>query len=326
MEQFSRLVLELYGAAHECTLTEFDSHALKLTKEYIGFDSAAIMGIVYSPEHGVRVQSIHLHNQPIDKLLERNNLRSEDGLFLKAARNKGSSIIADARFDNRNKPDMRQYCKKFEVAHGLTLVDNGITRFNLDTISLWRARPKDAYDAKDKKSSELILPHFFKARAINQKINIDNAKATSRQISLLAGFDGCLQFLDEATIEVLTGEWENWGPPILPASFMGTLRRHGTRQYLGKTFVAHCTVHERYLVILLTLRRRCQDLTEAESNVAQLAVRGLSYKEIAKELGRSPATVRNQLHSAYLKRGVSNKLALAHSLSDQFRKLHAADG
>lgn len=57
------------------------------------------------------------------------------------------------------------------------------------------------------------------------------------------------------------------------------------------------------------------DLTTAERVVAELASTGASYKDIANQLGRSPATIRNQLHSIYAKLGVKNKAELAYRLS-----------
>lgn len=318
MEKFSRLILDLYSAAHDCNLVEFDSEALVLTKQVVGFDSAAVMGITYSPKSDVKVQSIHLHNQPIEKFHERKNFKNDDSLLTKAFRNKGRSIIADASVDNRDKPDILQYCKKYGVAHGLTLIDVGATGLNLDTIALWRARPKDAYTTADGKISELVIPHLFKARAINQKIHMQNDSNVLQRISLLSCFDGSLQFVDGPTIEVLTAEWPHWVPPLLPTAFMEALRCSSARQYVGRTFIANCTVHDRFLFIQLNLLPKRQNfLTKAETSAALLAARGLSYKEIAKELGTSPATVRNQLHSTYLKLGVTNKTSLAQRLADQ---------
>jgi len=59
-----------------------------------------------------------------------------------------------------------------------------------------------------------------------------------------------------------------------------------------------------------------EQLTRAEMAVANLIAQGLSYKEAAKRLSRSPATVRNQLHSVYLKLSVDNKVALARRLDE----------
>ena len=54
-----------------------------------------------------------------------------------------------------------------------------------------------------------------------------------------------------------------------------------------------------------------QRLTPAERLVAAMAAEGLPYKCIARELGKSPATVRNQLHAIYQKLDVGNRTALA---------------
>ena len=51
-----------------------------------------------------------------------------------------------------------------------------------------------------------------------------------------------------------------------------------------------------------------QRLTPAERLVAAMAMEGLPYKSIARELGKSPATVRNQLHAIYQKLGVGNRM------------------
>ena len=60
-----------------------------------------------------------------------------------------------------------------------------------------------------------------------------------------------------------------------------------------------------------------QRLTPAERLVAAMATKGLPYKSIARELGKSPATVRNQLHAIYQKLDVGNRTALAHKLRGQ---------
>lgn len=55
-------------------------------------------------------------------------------------------------------------------------------------------------------------------------------------------------------------------------------------------------------------------LTPAERQVAIMAANGAPYKTIAKMLGKSPATVRNQLHAVYQKLEVANRTALAYKL------------
>lgn len=52
MERFSRLMLDLYGSAHDCSVAEFDSHALGRIKQVVGFDSAAVIAVTFTPADG----------------------------------------------------------------------------------------------------------------------------------------------------------------------------------------------------------------------------------------------------------------------------------
>lgn len=58
-----------------------------------------------------------------------------------------------------------------------------------------------------------------------------------------------------------------------------------------------------------------QALTPAEARVARLVARGLSYKEVARELGRSASTVDHQLRSIRRKLDVSSTARLVHVLN-----------
>ena len=64
-------------------------------------------------------------------------------------------------------------------------------------------------------------------------------------------------------------------------------------------------------------------LTPAERQVAAMAAAGLPYKIIARQLGKSPATVRNQLHAVYQKLDVANRTALAYRLRNPCPPLSA---
>ena len=52
-------------------------------------------------------------------------------------------------------------------------------------------------------------------------------------------------------------------------------------------------------------------LSRAEQNVIELLLRGLSYRQIAEQRGRSVRTVAKQVASAFKKLGVSSRAELA---------------
>lgn len=324
MKKLNQLIFDLYGAAHECNASEFDEHALALTRNVLSFESATVVAATFPQDEAIKIQSIHINNQPVEKLLDRKYLTSRDTVLIDAYRNKGKCIIADSSVENKDKPDLIKYCKKYDVAHTLVLIRDGAAKSSVDVIALWRAQAKKAYSLDDKKLGEVILPHLFQARAINRRIHVHKHGSNPfERISLLASLDGCLQFMDDVTVDFLRNEWPYWEPPVLPGFFLNSLNSVGSCQYVGKTFVATSTVHNKFLFIQLTPKPHSLSLTEAETTVAWLAANGMSYKEIARELGKSPATVRNQLHAAYNKLGVTNKTLLAASLSLLSRTLPA---
>lgn len=59
------------------------------------------------------------------------------------------------------------------------------------------------------------------------------------------------------------------------------------------------------------------DLSTREREVADAYAAGQSYKEIARELGLSPTTVRSHLRTVYGKLGVTSKIELARFLTDE---------
>jgi len=56
--------------------------------------------------------------------------------------------------------------------------------------------------------------------------------------------------------------------------------------------------------------QRSQRLTPREQQVALLIVRGLSNKEVARELGLSAGTVKLHVHRIFQKTGVRNRYSL----------------
>ena len=67
-------------------------------------------------------------------------------------------------------------------------------------------------------------------------------------------------------------------------------------------------------------REALATLTPAELKVARLVARGLSYKEVARELDRALSTVDHQLRSIREKLGVRSTARLVHLLGEQFER------
>lgn len=54
------------------------------------------------------------------------------------------------------------------------------------------------------------------------------------------------------------------------------------------------------------------DITEKQTEIIELIIRGLTYKEIAEKLFISPKTVDNHVQNIYKKLNINSKMQLSH--------------
>lgn len=314
METYNRQILALYRAAQDLPPVEFREHALTQLKQVVAFDSAAVMNVDALPAAKMAVRSMHLSHQPADQLLTWDGLETPDHVLIEALQRRGTTIARNSHDVFGEHADFMRYCEYFDIANTLILIPPETTPNNYDLVSLWRAKPAQRYSRADGLACSLLLPHFFQAGEINRRLFAAQESDASARVSVLANLSGCLHFAPEHAIALLQSEWREWTPPYLPGDLMQRLAASASRSYSGRHISVKAEVLGPTLHLQITPQPHAARLTGAEWNVARLAAHGMTYKEIARELGNSPATVRNQLHSVYAKLGVDNKTQLSTTL------------
>lgn len=94
----------------------------------------------------------------------------------------------------------------------------------------------------------------------------------------------------------------------------GDLPRRLVGELASKASEIYALVHQRQTAKAGTVPHdglAWYDFTQREVDILKLLAQGLSNKEIARALGSSPNTVRNQIHSVFRKAGVANRTELA---------------
>lgn len=329
MSKFSKAILDLYDGALTASPDQFSEHGMLVTKALLNFNSAVIAGFSLGAAKKISIQTLHLHNVPIEKLWDRPRvtgteslkdkfaIQSTDAIFVKAFQHQGNCIAADTSDVFRERLDAGHlaYCKKYETAHSLVLVNHKENN-DIDVVALWRAQPKNSYSTHHINIGDQLLPHLLRANDINKRIaNANMSEGQTNSINLIASASGMLYFTEPAAISLMQREWREWHPPVLPSVMMEAFKSRPPMQYSGKNLSAAANFQNGLLSIKITRKLNQSALTAAEARVAQMATQGLSNKEIAKIIGNSPATVRNQLHSVYQKLHVANKTSLAKLLN-----------
>jgi len=315
------LVLRLYDLAQQATVDEFSQQLLPELRPAIQFDSAAVYSISLFENKALRFNACLSEADARDKLAlrfktvhsealdRRGRIISRDRLVERAFNLPGRSFHADVEAIGDKK--LLAYARQFNTRHAfLHTVRLGQ---DIGAVSLWRAQAPRAFQLRDMAVGNFLLPHVFKAIQINRKIANLEAQANGTPTwQLVCDEQGNILFIDNEACELLCREWAQWSPPYLPAPFLHELTRQGL--YQGRHCRARLQSEGRLRVIRLQAQARQHRLTETELQVARLAASGQTYKDVARVLGTSPATVRNQLHSVYGKLNIEGKAALGHAL------------
>ena len=143
---------------------------------------------------------------------------------------------------------------------------------------MYRGDAHDQYGHAEVRLRDALAPHLFEALRINRTIGFrEHVHETDlTDTAAIARTDGVLNYCGRGFLELLRREWPSW---------QGFLR--------GEQ------------------RSPLRTLTPRECTAATLYAEGRSYKEIARDMGISPATVRNFLQHTYSKLHVRDKAELA---------------
>lgn len=330
MDTFNKLLIDLYDNAQHAAPLPFIDYALGELKKVVVFDSCALADLSPTPDRRMEIRSLFLQSAPIERFYDRSrtmgdeslgrdgNLISQDTVLAQAFRQRGSSIAADVLAAYPSEQTLA-YCRKYDTAHSLAFVSSKTFGPMLPALGLWRGHRRNAYTRQQARNATVLIPHLLQAREINRRLQQGGAApAAAQAATALANRDGQLYFADSAVVALLQREWKQWTPPLLPRAMVEALRRSAQQVFVGKAIRVQAQERSGLLHLAIDLRHEDSGvLTAAEHRTALLAAQGLQYKEIARELGIAPATVRNQLHAAYRKLGVANKTALAAALAHQ---------
>lgn len=107
----------------------------------------------------------------------------------------------------------------------------------------------------------------------------------------------------------------HWDGTALPAALQQATRHLPIETSVGRRRFSARACGE-LVVLNVAAQRRAPVLAPRELNVALLYANGRSHKEIARQTGLSPATVRTYLREAYRRLGVSDKIHLGQALGN----------
>lgn len=317
-EGFDAMVLGLYRGVRELPFTQFQDCALRLIKPTLDFDTA-IWGMGTSNGRGGFISSIHLHELPPHLMDDyAGEAQSQDLAAERATAQPGRTVCIpwnDPEMTTERRAAARAFLQKYRLMHMLCTASPepalGLSHF----LTLFRSDAARPWTEASRQFKERLFPHLVEAYVQARYLHMERNSGMERGYALA---DPTLLIVHIAPIfrELMLREWPDWAdwrmPPEVCAEWSGGTRTH----YKGRHVIISMEPDQQLIHVTVRLRNALDVLTARELRVARLFTRGLVHKEVAREIGVSPHTVRNQLKAIYLKLGVSNKLSLAACLDE----------
>lgn len=318
LQRHSQLLLRLYRMAQDLPITDFQDAALGLVKGVLPFDSSLWGTAAPSPE-GPDIHTVHLHNKSPEMLPAYESVKHQDtavaAMFAQPRATRGYHL--ETWFADPGQKEIRDMMRRFEIENMLaTTVIDPSTRF-AHWILLYRAERDAGYTPEETARLELLAPHVMEALAINRKMHLERLGPAQQEGaprgSAIADMRGVVYHADARFAALAGEEWSDWQERRLPAE-LSTHFLQDSERFRGRAVVVDARIEQQLLFLKARPRCRADGLTAREFTIASLIAKGDTHKEIAQTLGRSPATVRNQIQAIYEKLEVGNIAGLIEEL------------
>jgi len=314
-EALGALLLALYQAARLPSVQQFQEQAIQALRRLLPFD-ASLWGIGTLVEGHTHTHGAHVWNMPPDAVDLLNLTESHNVVAQRCTAVPDVAHVFKAQdlYANAQTAILAQYQGVRQVLCMAT-----IDRLSslVGYVSLARQGDEPPFGAEDQRWLTLLMPHLNAMLHLSRVAQIDQIRSqrgTAPTRLAVTDIKGILHVMEPGFDQLLREEWPDWRGPWLPAGLLKA-QATGTHRFLGKHLQVDISGVAEQLLVTLTRNGPSDRLTRQERACAQAYAQGLSYKEVARELGLAPATVRHHLRETYAKLGIRDKAALAQLMS-----------
>ena len=314
-DPLSALILKLYQGASSVPFSRFQNWALEQLCGVIRFDAAWWGKALADPPKIIRV---HVSNAIQDEMLKDYERVQQYDFFRDAMLAAPGTTInlhdLVTRKDFEKSPLYTRYGRKHKIESTIgTVLNDPITSMQ-EFLTIWRFDARWPFSERDRLHKESLMPHLVEANRISRLVSLGNAGRITegggeiRPWALIGADDYCLIEVDSSFVDLLKREWPEWHGAVMPTDLRKSIGQ--SQAYVGEHIQLEVSDVDGYRLVLARPMTAVDRLGKRERLVVQQYCAGRSYREIAAELGTSPATVRNQLSQVYTKLGVHNRIEL----------------
>jgi DNA-binding CsgD family transcriptional regulator len=314
LTEFSRLLVTLYRSAQELPVHQFQDAVLEAIKPSLPFD-ASIWGTASMAADGIDIHSLHRHQFPEEMMAAFERVKHQDSAAVRVTGQPTMTIGFSAReeFAGEHQADIRRFSEEYSVHHCFITADIHPATAFAQWVSLFRSDPERPCSEPEIELLSELAPHLMQALAINRLVHLDRLvgdTARERWSVAIADTRGMLYHADARFRDLVGPEWPFEQPDQLPRELVQRLLQDEERM-VGRHVVVQRTLDHGLLYLRARERHEVDSLSSREFMVASLLATGLTQKQIALKVERSPETVHSQVKAIFEKLRINNVAPLA---------------
>jgi len=312
LDKFSNTLLEVYRLAREEPLERFLQTMLECIQPLIPFSAAWWGNGAPSADNPELMHSYYLYNLPDSYFEDWRSIKDHDNTIEQVSHKSGSAVVLTIDSPEISN-GLKWLAQKYNFSELMCIIISQDEVSGLiDHLSLYRSTDDIPFSALEINLLEALMPHLLSAKSINHLRNaqvLQESRKGVPQALAICDAKGVLKISEPGFADLLLNEWPDWKGPILP--FMPTQDGYQGQMLSIEAFPRD----EKFLLVARTLYP-IEQLSTREQDVAVRFGQGETYKEIARDIGISPNTVRYYLRSIYIKLGINNKTEISRLLHD----------
>ena len=310
-QKLSVFLLDLYSAAVREEVGRFERSFFSLLEELLPFD-AGWTGVATQEDNRPVNHNSFVYHLPENFFREWLRVREHDPLADLTRLVYGRAEVIDMQREAVD-PVFRTWAEKFGLKHLMRTCALD-TRFGLiGFLSIYRLDPQRPFSAEEIATMETLIPHLAAAMRINrtmQLFRLGKEVVTETRRAICDAY-GVIHRADPGFAEAIAAAWPGWTGQKLPDAIGQHLQSQPGLPFLCATHRIEINPIAGLFVLELRPRSLVDRLGSRELETIQHFANGASYKEVARRMNISPATVRHHLRSAYKKLGVHDKTQMS---------------
>jgi DNA-binding CsgD family transcriptional regulator len=324
LQAFNRCLLHLGRLARERGATEFIADGLQAFRQLVPFASAW-WGEMSTSDASAPPQSwMHGRIDLADSFAAEWQMSAGSDKFSHDTLSRPGEVIRDSGYTDPH-ADVDAFARRHDLYHPMCITfelpESGLMFF----VCLYRGSYAPAFDDYEAELFAAFCEHLLQLWRFQVQDMIRVVTGNGASDFAVARLDGGLLYVGAGLCAVIQRELPGWNGSTLPAEVIAQLPKAPCVMRLGRSTLT-LSPNAEHVILSLETQPRGALLAPRERTVAMLFAAGHSYKEIAKILALSPATVRTYLRNCYVQLGVKSKIELGlvlrspHSLTESARR------